>query len=66
MKIGLSKGDLNEPEWWCRHHKDNTAYLCHMIGKIIEHYEANESEELAKIIQQMKAHLPAFIDTTRM
>jgi hypothetical protein len=63
---GLSNGEKKEPEWWCRHHKENTEYLCHMMAKMIQQFEDGDEESLSRTIAMMKAQLPAFEATTRM
>ena len=62
----LSNGEKKEPEWWCRHHKENTEYLCHMMTKIIQQFENGDEASLRMTISMMKAQLPAFEQTARM
>ena len=66
VKKGLSGGEKKEPEWWCRHHKENTQYLCHMIRKIITEHDEGDTEQLLITLSMMRAQLPAFEETARM
>lgn len=66
MKPQLSKGEMKETEWWCRHHKENTAYLCHMWRQYFGHLDENDQEKADQILKMMRAQLPAFEDVSRM
>lgn len=66
MKSKLSDGEKKETDWWCRHHKENTAYLCHMWRKYFEHCDSGDQERADQILMMMRAQLPAFEDVSRM
>ena len=66
MSQKLSKGEMKEAEWWCRHHKENTAYLCHMWRKYFEHCDEGNQEKADQILTMMRAQLPAFEDVSGM
>lgn len=65
MSVKLNKGEMKEPEWWCRHHKDNVSYLCTIIRRMMEAYDANNAEDMAMNIKMMRAQLPAFEEVSR-
>jgi len=66
MKPVLSEGELKETNWWCRHHKENTAYLCYMWRKYFGHLDDGDQEKADQILGMMRAQLPAFEDVSRM
>ena len=66
MKPQLSEGEMKETEWWCRHHKENTAYLCHMWRQYFGHLDENDQEKADQILKMMRAQLPAFEYVSRM
>ena len=65
MSVKLNEGEMKEPEWWCRHHKDNVSYLCVVIRRIMKAYEENNADDMAVNMNMMQAQLPAFEEISR-
>ena len=65
MSVKLNKGEKKEPEWWCRHHKDNVSYLCVVLRRIMKAHDENNVEDMAMNIKMMHAQLPAFEEIAR-
>tara|TARA_B100000902_G_C27321293_1_gene924748 strand:- start:2550 stop:2756 length:207 start_codon:yes stop_codon:yes gene_type:complete len=65
MPVKLNEGEMREAEWWCRHHKDNVAYLCVVLRRIMRAHEENDAEDMAVNIRMMQAQLPAFEEISR-
>lgn len=65
MSVKLNKGEMKEPEWWCRHHKDNVSYLCTIMRRMMKAYDENDAEDMAMNIKMMRAQLPAFEEVSR-
>ena len=66
MSVKLNKGEMKEPEWWCRHHKDNVSYLCVIIRRMMKAHDENNTEELATTVKMMHSQLPAFEEVSRL
>ena len=63
MPTVLNEGEKKEPEWWCRHHKENVGYLCNRMYSLIKAIEDGDEERKTMFINMMKAQLPAFVES---
>ncbi len=54
---------MKELEWWCRHHKQNSLYLCQRMLSMIEAMDALDGETVTMYKNMMKAQLPAFFES---
>jgi|TARA_B100002052_G_scaffold299162_1_gene335815 hypothetical protein len=63
MSVKLNEGEKKELAWWCRHHKENVAYLCQRFEQIIAAMDAGNEEKVEMYKSMMKAQLPAFIES---
>lgn len=57
----LTPSELNEPEWWCNHHKQSVQWLVWRI----EQYFSSEGLQKQQIEDIIKASLPAFAESVR-
>ena len=51
----LTAHEQNEPEWWCRHHKESTKYLTYRLKQLLD----GTPETKASIEVILRAHLIA-------
>ena len=63
MSVKLNEGEKKELAWWCRHHKENTLYLCKRFEALIKAMDEGNEEKVEMYKSMMKAQLPAFFDT---
>ena len=63
MTTELNEAEMKQLDWWCRHHKQNSLYLCQRMLSMIEAMDALDGEKITMYKNMMKVQLPAFFET---